>query len=121
MNNRWVVGTLLFFAAFLIYLHGAYPSVSAGDSGEFITSAQTLGIPHAPGYPTYTVLASCLNKLIPWGNHGYRVNLFSALCAAFAVAGTFHLALALSCSLEISAFAAISLMVMPAFRVNAQA
>src|SRR5438874_2523570 len=99
MKNRWIVGWILLVAAFLIYLHGSYPSVSVGDSGEFITAGQTLGIPHAPGYPAYVVLAKCADLLLPFGNHGYRINILSALCGALAVAMLYGLALSLTISL----------------------
>src|SRR4051812_19012699 len=105
MNRRWVVGFFLFFAAFLLYLYGTYPSVSVGDSGEFITDAQTLGIPHAPGYPSYVLLAKYASRLIPWGNAGYRVNLFSALCGAMAIAGLFFFSLQLGFSSTAAVFA----------------
>lgn len=55
------------------------------DGGELIAAATTLGIPHPPGYPTYTVLAHLFTAL-PLGSVPFRFNLFSAVCMAFAAA-----------------------------------
>src|SRR5688572_20229427 len=96
MERRWTFAILLFLAAFALYLNRAYPTVSVGDSGEFITAAHTLGVPHAPGYPAYVILAKSFQQALPWGNIGYRVNLFSAFCGAGAVTLLFLIAQALS-------------------------
>ena len=44
-------------SAFAIYARSVFPSVPGGDSGEMITIADQLGVPHPPGYPLYTMLA----------------------------------------------------------------
>lgn len=54
------------------------------DGGDLITAARTLGIPHPPGYPTYTLLAWLFTRL-PAGSIAYRVHLLSAASAALAV------------------------------------
>jgi hypothetical protein len=72
------------------------PSVGAGDSGELILAAHSLGIPHPPGYPVWLLLARAAD-LIPWGTVALRVNALSALLAA-AAAGLFYL-LAARCGL----------------------
>lgn len=54
------------------------------DGGDLITAARTLGIPHPPGYPTYTLLAWLFTSL-PAGSIAYRVHLLSAVSAALAV------------------------------------
>jgi len=60
------------------------PSVTFGDSGELLSAATTLGVPHAPGYPLWTILAHLVIKMLPTGNPALAVNLFSALCLAVA-------------------------------------
>src|SRR5690242_17948737 len=72
------------------------PSVGAGDSGELVLAAHSLGIPHPPGYPVWLLFARCAD-LIPWGTVALRVNALSALLAA-AAAGLFYL-LAARCGL----------------------
>src|SRR5437870_4670340 len=100
MNKRWIAGGALFLAAFGYSLYGAYPSVSVGDSGEFVTAGATLGIPHAPGFPTYTILAKLWSLMVPWGNVGYRVNLFSVFCGALTILIIFGLVTFLTNSLS---------------------
>lgn len=72
------------FAALGIYQSA--PSVTTGDAGEFAAAAACWGIPHAPGYPTWTALAKALGTALPFGDWAYRANLLSALCAAAALA-----------------------------------
>lgn len=55
--------------------------VGATDGGELITAAATLGVPHPPGYPTYVLLGRVFAAL-PFGTVAFRLNLFSAVCAA---------------------------------------
>jgi hypothetical protein len=94
MFQRWGISCLLFSGAFAFYLHGAYPTVSAGDSGEFITAAQTLGIAHPSGFPSYTILGNFFSHLVPWANPGFKLNLFSAALGAAAVAMMYAMLLA---------------------------
>ncbi len=53
------------------------------DGGDLVTAAYTLGVPHPPGYPTYTLLA-WLSTRLPLGSVAWRVNLLSALATALA-------------------------------------
>ena len=67
--------------ALLVYGYTLAPTVTGEDSGELIGAAWTLGVPHPPGYPVWTLLAHAFT-LIPFGSVGWRVNLLSAVCAA---------------------------------------
>ena len=71
-----------FIIPFIIYLVYLAPSIVGGDSGELITTAYLLGVPHPPGYPLYTILGK-LFSLIPFYSVAWRVNLLSALLDAF--------------------------------------
>ena len=64
-------------------------TVGAGDSGELTLAAESLGIPHPPGYPLWALLAR-LAASIPVATLALRVNALSALLAA-AGAGLFWL------------------------------
>jgi hypothetical protein len=119
--KRWILGSWLVLAAFGLYVHGAYPSVSVGDSGEFITAGATLGIPHAPGFPTYVLLAKCVQTVLPWANAAYRINLFSSICGALTVGLVFWIGLQLPLPVPMALLAALLFMVGQAQRVNAQA
>lgn len=76
----------LFTAAVLFGVWGAAPSVSVGDSGEFAAAAATLGVAHPPGYPLYVLAGRAFGTLLPWGTWAWRLNLFSGVCAAGALA-----------------------------------
>jgi len=73
--------------ALLVYLLTLAPDITwahdGADGGDLITAVMTGGVPHPPGYPTYLLLTWPLARL-PFGNPAWRLNLFSALCAACA-------------------------------------
>jgi Protein of unknown function (DUF2723) len=75
-------------AAFL-YAGTLAPGVGAGDSAELTLAAQSLGVPHPPGYPIWTMLAR-IAAMLPVGSLPARVNALSAFLAAVAV-GLFHM------------------------------
>ncbi|HEU4726164.1 MAG TPA: DUF2723 domain-containing protein, partial [Candidatus Eisenbacteria bacterium] len=71
-------------AAGALYARTLAPGVGAGDSGELLLAADSLGVPHPPGYPLWTLLARAA-AAIPAGTLALRVNALSALLAAVAV------------------------------------
>jgi hypothetical protein len=72
-------------AAAALYGRTLAPGVGAGDGGELLLAASTLGVPHPPGYPLWTLLAGAAAAL-PFGTLALRVNALSALFGAAAVA-----------------------------------
>lgn len=70
--------------AFGIYVYCLPPVITGEDAGELVTAAATLGVPHPPGYPTWTLYAHVFTWL-PWGSMAWRVALSSAFAAAAAV------------------------------------
>lgn len=90
---RWTrarAGSLAVAAiAALLYGSTLARTVGAGDSGELTLAAESLGIPHPPGYPIWALLAR-LAAAIPAATLALRVNALSALLAA-AGAGLFWL------------------------------
>ncbi len=72
-----------FFVSLVGYLMTLAPTVTFEDSGELITAAYHLGIPHAPGYPLYTVLGRMFT-LLPLDPVAYRMNFMSAFFSALA-------------------------------------
>lgn len=67
----------------VLYLFTAAPSLGWRDAPEFAVTAQTLGIAHPAGFPTYSLAAKALTFL-PLGSLPFRLNLFSAFFAAAA-------------------------------------
>jgi hypothetical protein len=68
-----------------VYIWTLAPSVFTLDGAELTTAAYTLGLAHPPGYPVYLLLLH-LFQHVPFGDIGYRSNLFSAVASAGAVA-----------------------------------
>lgn len=79
-NDRWAFPAL-FLAAFAFTLVGLNPTFFVDDSPETVTACVTLGIPHPPGYPLYTILGHFFSRL-SLGIFPFRVNLLSALLSA---------------------------------------
>ncbi len=78
------IALTLFIASLALYVRTLAPSLLFGDSAEFQTIASTLGIGHPTGYPVYILLAK-LFTFIPVHDVAYRVNFFSAFCAALTI------------------------------------
>jgi hypothetical protein len=76
-------------SASLIFAATFSASPAFGDSVESIAGVASLGILHAPGYPTYIVAAKVFTILVPLGSLAFRVNLFSLVCASFACGAAF--------------------------------
>jgi hypothetical protein len=74
-------------AYFGLYLLTLCRTVFWYDSAEYVTAAATLGIPHPPGYPLYTIIGH-LFTLLPI-DPAVAVNAMSATFAAVAVALTY--------------------------------
>ena len=85
-------GAAVFFVVLLILVFNAAPSVTFHDSGELALAAATAGIPHPPGAPTWTSLASLFVRVIPISDPARATNLFSALCGALTIALSIFLA-----------------------------
>jgi len=85
MRNKYsrYLALAAFLIPFLFYLLTYCCTVYVGDSGEMITAAYYLGIPHPPGYPLYTILGKFFS-FIPVSNIASRVNLLSSALAALA-------------------------------------
>lgn len=76
-GGRWG----LFAAALVLFVGTLYWTVYTYDSAELTLGAAELGLVHSPGYPLYLMIAHLFTRL-PFGDLGWRVNLFSAVCLA---------------------------------------
>ena len=87
-----LVGAVVWAASLGLYLSTLAPTLTWGynkigvDGGELLTAASTLGVPHPPGYPTYTLLLKLFATVVPVGDFAHRGNLLSAVLAAASVA-----------------------------------
>ena len=69
---------------FAIYAHTAAPTVSFWDCGEFIATCATLGVPHPPGSPLFTLIGRIFSIIPFYADIAARINLLSALCSSIA-------------------------------------
>jgi 4-amino-4-deoxy-L-arabinose transferase-like glycosyltransferase len=113
-NKPWVEAAVVVGAVGVLYFFTAARDIVVGDSPELITAAVTLGVPHPPGYPLFTMLGH-LFSLLPFGPVPFRVNLLGVTCDALTVAVIFFTALRLSRSRPAAAIAALTLAVIPTF------
>lgn len=108
----------MFLGFFAFGLWFVAPGVTVGDSGEFVTAAATLSIPHPPGFPLYTLAGKAAGTLLPLGNWAYRTNLFSLLCSALALALLWEVGLLGGLGAAGSAFAVLLLAASPSLLYN---
>jgi len=91
-KSDWLIAAALFVGAFALYVRTLAPSVAFifDDTLEFQYIVPRLGIIHQTGYPLYTLLAKLFTLAVPINDPAFRLNLFSALVGAFAVAMLYH-------------------------------
>lgn len=80
----WGRSLAAFGVPFLLYLLTLAPTIYNLDSAELTTAAATGGIVRATGYPLYLLLGRVWS-LLPVGDVGFRMNLFSAVWGALTV------------------------------------
>ena len=100
--------------ALLLYYLTAARDIVVGDTPELITAAVTLGVPHPPGYPLFTILGHFFS-LSRFGPIPFRVNLLSVLCGALTVGVVFLTAQRLCKNRVAAAAAALFLAISPVF------
>jgi hypothetical protein len=79
---------ILAVVAFLLYLRTLAPSIVFlfDDTLEIQYVVPRLGILHQTGYPLYALLGKLFTLLIPLNDPAFRLNLFSAVTGAIAIA-----------------------------------
>ncbi len=80
LHKIWL--SSIFLITISVFLFTLFPTVTSEDSGELITAAYHLGIPHPPGYPLFMLLGKLGTIIIPFGNIAWRVNVVSAILGA---------------------------------------
>lgn len=85
VRTNFLLFATVFLVVMAIYILTLAPSITLEDSGELVTAAYTLGIPHPSGYPLFVLLGK-LFTFIPLGTIAWRVNLMSAFFGALAAA-----------------------------------
>jgi len=87
LANRFVAA-LVGVAVFAVYWITLSPDVSFWDSGEFIATSHSLGVPHPPGTPLYVLMGRVFSivghGLLHLVSVAQAVNLLSAIPSAIA-------------------------------------
>ncbi len=78
----WCIATLA--GALALLLSTATDAIQTSDSGELVAAACNGGVPHAPGYPLYTLLGGWLCDL-PLSTPAGRVTFLSVIAGALSV------------------------------------
>ena len=100
-----------FLLPLAVYWRTMCPALYIGDCGDFITASHTLGVPHPPGYPLYTLLGK-LFLMIPlpgglsWA--AWRMNFMSAFFGALTTLVVYFFILRISKRGWLSFFAALA-------------
>ncbi|MEP6592031.1 MAG: DUF2723 domain-containing protein, partial [Gemmatimonadota bacterium] len=81
-----------FVAIFAIYYVTLAPTTAFWDTSEYIAAAYTLGIPHPPGNPLFTLMAHVWGMLPLAADYAQRINLFAAVTSAGGAAFWFLIA-----------------------------
>jgi len=80
-----LVALVAFAAAWIALL----PGLAFWDTGELQAVAPLMGTAHPTGFPTYVLLGWLASVVLqPFGEPAFRLNLFSAICAAVAAGVT---------------------------------
>ena len=98
-----------------VYLRTGAPSILTGDQAEHQFTAYVVGVPHATGYPLFTMLNALAVRLIPVGDAARRVTMAVALYSALAVTLSYYVACRLTGSSPAGLLAAVTLALMPEF------
>jgi tetratricopeptide (TPR) repeat protein len=105
-----LIGVLFFGVLLINYIPKVARTVyGGGDSGELITASYVLGVPHAPGYPLYTLIGALFARLPIPGSIAFKVNLTSAIFEAATAAIVFAIIYLLTKRTLIALFGSLTL------------
>ncbi len=79
-----IVGLLAFAISLITFTLTVQPSVPFWDCGEFTSASVWQQVPHPPGAPLFLMVGK-LFHLMPFGDPGWRLNMFSVMCSAFTI------------------------------------
>jgi len=97
---------LIFLISFTIFLKCLCPTIYVGDSGELVAAASSLGIPHNPGYPLYSLIGKIFSFL-PFGSQSFCLNLMSAFFGAGSTLVVYFILITMFSNLPVSALLAL--------------
>lgn len=103
-------------AGALLYFPAVKENIGWYNSAEFNIAAVTLDVPHAPGYPLFTRMASFAAQYLPGTSLAYKVNLLTCGTGIAAAMLLTMLLLLSGCSASAAALGGFLLLAVPGFR-----
>jgi hypothetical protein len=85
----FLIPIALTLASLALYFRTLAPDVVDADGGELPFAAWNFSFVHPTGYPLYLILGGLFQHLLPIGSPAYRLNIFTAITAALAVAAVY--------------------------------
>ena len=85
LTTKNLTALAVFIISLFVYILTFQRTVPYWDCGEFIATAATMGVPHPPGAPLFTLLGRFFTLLPIGDNPAIRMNFFSALSSAITV------------------------------------
>lgn len=95
-NLSLLVPIVVFGFALMLYLRTGAPTILTGDQAEHQYTAALVGVPHATGYPLFTMINALAVRLLPYGDIARRVTIMTGVWSALAVALTYIVARSIS-------------------------
>lgn len=88
-REDWLGAAFVFAVTQIAYLLTVTVSCPFWDSGEYIATSYTLGIPHPPGTPLYVLIGRVFSLVPLFPQIATRVNYFSAFASSLACVFTY--------------------------------
>ena len=85
LTTKNLIAILVFLVSLVVYLLTFQRTVPYWDCGEFIATAATMGVPHPPGAPLFTLLGRMFIMFPIGDNPAIRMNFISVLSSALTV------------------------------------
>ncbi len=80
----WITFATTTLVVLVGYLLTLAPDLTLQDSGELAVGSMYAAVPHAPGYPIWTLYSWLFTVILPFSNIAWRVAVSSAVSAALA-------------------------------------
>lgn len=94
--KKFAIPMTLFLGISFLYLNNLSHSIYGYDSGDFASAISVRGIPHAPGYPLYTMLGILSNYIPLSFSVAWKIGLISVFSSSIATALVYFIALDLT-------------------------
>ena len=81
-DPTYYIAHFIFLLLAIIWAITGAQSITYGDAGEFVTSTRRLSVAHPPGYPLFTLIGFCVQKILPF-TPPFNIVLFGIFCYLF--------------------------------------